>query len=112
VARGAQLEQHAARRGRVQEGHLVTAGAEAGRLVDEAHAGGLEAGEGGGQVVDLEADVVQAGAARVEESLQALVAGGRADLERRAVSVREQEGDVGLLVRDVLVRPRGQAESI
>ena len=65
---------------------------------------------------------MQAGAARVEEALQALVAGGRAELERRAVVqclgclrplrpwAREQEGDVGLLARDVLARPGGQAE--
>src|SRR4051812_43122855 len=79
---GAELEQHAAGRGRMDERDLVAPRALARGLVDEAHARCLEACERGWQVVDLEAHVVEARAALVEELSQRLVSGGRAHLER------------------------------
>ena len=113
---GAQLEQHAAGGGGMQERDLVAARARAGGLVDQADAGRLERRQRGGQVFDLEADVVQAGAAAGEETRQAALPRGRADFEGGAVVVggrrrpAMQEGDVGRLAGDVLARARRQAE--
>ena len=75
-----------------------------GRLVDQANAGRLERGQRAGEIVDLEADVVQAGAAAREEAASAPLPAGAHDLEaarrrRAAAPSRVQEGDVGRLAR-------------
>src|SRR5260221_11544321 len=63
----AQLDEHAAQALGVNERDLGAIGAGARSLVDEPHAALPAARERSGQVVDLEADVVESRAARGEE---------------------------------------------
>src|SRR5882724_4266649 len=121
MSSGAQLEQHAPRRGRVQERHAMTAGTGPRDLVEEGYPRCLQRGERAVQVLDLEADVVQPGAALVEKPLQAEVSGRRHQLDRCRRRRRTRRGDgrrawttkkqdVRLLIGDVLARLLVEAE--
>ena len=97
----------------MQEGDEVAARAGAGRLVDQADPGRFQRGQRAAQIVDLEADVVEAGPAFREEARQRGVARGGANFQGGSVVGRAacvQKRDVGLLPRDVLARANRQAE--
>ena len=77
----------------------------------------LRVARAAGQVVDLEADVVQAGAAPVQELLQAGVAGGGDQLDglgrgRLSRQAGVQKDHVGLLIGDVFPRPLLQGKDL
>ena len=113
----AELEQHAARRGRVQERDLVAARARPRRLVDEAHAGRLQRRRA--PPADPRPRSRRgAGRARARQEALAALAFPRgaqsSSARRRAVAPPPcgvQEGDVGRLAGDVLARARARGRT-
>src|SRR5205823_6589557 len=97
-----ELDEHAARDARVDEGDLVTARANAWRFVDEAHAEGLEERERVLDPFDLDRHVVQPRAALAEEFFEAVVSFGRDQFERRLTCAYGQQDGVRLLRGDEL----------
>ena len=86
-----ELDQDAAGRLRMHEGHLVPARAGPRRLVDERHAEPLQEGEGRLDSLHLDRDVVQARPALLEELREPLVP-ARSDELDVAIADRDEDG--------------------
>ena len=104
-----QFDQHAARAAGVEERDALALRTGAGRLVDEPDAGGAAARQGGVQILDGEADVMDAGAALREEPGDGRVRGlGLEQLDERVAGL--ESGNAGTIR---IIEPHlGHAEDI
>lgn len=103
-----ELHQHAARAPRMDEGDAVAVGAGAGLAVDELDAVGLETAELGGEVGHAVGDMMESGAALLEESGHTGISAERLD-ELEASRSGAEEDDAHALAVDALGLGRGRA---